>query len=213
MLKRGCGSAVKSSALQEASLRQPHTPSISGKNDENAATSREHERSRLDEVLVLKMPQLYYTANRVINNFADSEDAVQDGLLAAFRHIDQFRGDSSLSTWLHSIVRNAARMQLRKKSRLRETAIPDDGGANVEDRHREFFVDTSLDPEEECAREERSRRLAEKLHSLSPYCRSAVQLCVIEGLLLREAAERLGVSTGTVKARLHRARKVLGARI
>ena len=194
-------------------MRQPHTRSISGKNGENAPTLREHERSRLDEVLVIKMPQLYYTANRVINNFADSEDAVQDGLLAAFRHIDQFRGDSSLSTWLHSIVRNAARMQLRKKSRLRETAIPDDGGANADDRHKEFFVDTSLDPEEECAREERSRRLVEKLHFLSPYCRSAVQLCVIEGLLLREAAERLGVSTGTVKARLHRARKVLGARI
>jgi len=193
-------------------LRQPRIASANGENAGNATASREHERFRLDEVLVLKMPQLYYTANRVMNNFADSEDALQEGLLAAFRHIDQFRGDSSLSTWLHSIVRNAARMQLRKKSRLRETVIPDDG-TTVDDRHKEFFIDTSLDPEEECAREERSRLLAKQLKFLSPYCRSAVQLCIIEGLLLREAAERLGVSTGTVKARLHRARKVLGARI
>ena len=188
------------------------TPAANEKNLEDRATLREQERTRFDEVLILKMPQLYYTANRLINNPADSEDALQEGLLAAFRHIDQFRGDSSLSTWLHSIVRNAARMQLRKKSRLRETAIPDDGGSMADDRHKEFFVDTSLGPEEECAREEQNRLLAERMKVLSPTCWSAVQLCVIEGLLLREAAERLGVSTGAVKARLHRARKVLGVR-
>lgn len=163
------------------------------------------------------MPQLYHAANRIINNSADSEDALQEGLLAAFRHIDQFRGESRLSTWLHTIVRNAALRQLRKKSRLRESLILDDVVGDGE-RHEQFFqekflIDSNPDPEEACAREERKRLLAENLKFLSPHCRSVVQLCVIEGLLLREAAEKLGVSTGAVKARLHRARRILAKRI
>jgi RNA polymerase sigma-70 factor (ECF subfamily) len=155
------------------------------------------------------MPHLYYAADRLMHNPADAEDAVQEGLLAAFRHIDQFRGDSNLSTWLHSIVTNAARMQLRKRNRLRETSIPDDSGDTTNDRRTLFFVDRRPDPEQECARKERSRLLAERMKDLSPQARSVVQLCVIDGLLLREAAQKLGVPTGTVKARLHRARKLL----
>ena len=174
---------------------------------------REGQRARLNEVFVINMARLYSTANRLIQNPADSEDALQEGLLAAFRHLDQFRGESNLSTWVHTIVKNAARMQLRKKIRRRETSIPDESGESGEDRHREFFVDRSPDPEQECARKERSRLLAKRMKNLSPHCRSAVQLCIVDGLLLREAAEKLGIPTGTVKARLHRARKFLAQRI
>lgn len=185
-------------------------PAVGGK--VGIAIWEKHGPESLDDVFLINMPNLYFTAKRLLHNSADSEDALQEGLLAAFRHIDQFRGDSQMSTWLHSIVKNAALMQLRKKSRVRETSIPDDTAVE-KDRHKEVFIDSGLDPEEECAREERNRLLADKLKYLSPSCRLAVQLCVIDGLLMREAAQKLGVSTNAVKARLHRARKRLAERI
>ena len=163
----------------------------------------------LEELLASRMPQLYHAAARVLQNPQDSEDALQDGLLSAFIHLNQFQGRSRLSTWLHSIVKNAAHMQLRKRSRSHTTSITDDTADEDGRRADEVLVDSRPSPEEECAREERSRMLIERLGYLSPNYRSVVQVCMIEGLLRREAAEKLGVSMATVKSRLHRACKLL----
>src|SRR5580704_4608334 len=71
----------------------------------------------MKEVLSLRLPSFYRCALRVLGNAADAEDAVQEALLAAYRHIDQFRGQSQMTTWLTTIVRNCALMQLRKRPR------------------------------------------------------------------------------------------------
>src|SRR5271157_3393919 len=63
------------------------------------------------------LPSLYRYAYRFLGNKDDAEDAVQDALLAAYKHLNQFRGDAQLTTWLTAIVINCARMQLRKRSR------------------------------------------------------------------------------------------------
>ena len=60
-------------------------------------------------------PRLFRVADCVLHNSHDSEDALQDGLLSALRHIDQFKGNSQFSTWLFSIVRNSALAKLRKQ--------------------------------------------------------------------------------------------------
>ena len=59
------------------------------------------------------LPSLYRYAYRLLGNTTDAEDAVQDALLAAYKHLNQFRGDAQLSTWLTTIVINCARMHLR----------------------------------------------------------------------------------------------------
>lgn len=71
----------------------------------------------LQHVLSNCLPSLYRRAFRLLRNAADAEDAVQDALLAAYTHMDQFRGRSQMSTWLSAIVHNCARMQLRKRAR------------------------------------------------------------------------------------------------
>src|ERR1700758_2185217 len=63
------------------------------------------------------LPSLYRGAHRILCNAADAEDAVQDALLAAYTHLDQFRGRSKMSTWVTAIVHNSAKMELRRRLR------------------------------------------------------------------------------------------------
>src|SRR5580700_10937698 len=69
----------------------------------------------MKEVLSRRLPSFYWCALRLLGNAADAEDAVQEALLAAYQHIDQFKGQSQMTTWLTTIVRNCALMQLRKR--------------------------------------------------------------------------------------------------
>ena len=72
---------------------------------------------KLQDVLSLRLRSFYRCAFRLLGNAADAEDAVQEALLAAYKHINQFRAQSQISTWLTTIVRNCALMQLRKRPR------------------------------------------------------------------------------------------------
>ena len=72
---------------------------------------------KLQEVLSVRLPYFYRCALRVLGNAADAEDAVKEAVLAAYKHINQFRGRSQISTWLTTIVRNCALMQLRRRPR------------------------------------------------------------------------------------------------
>ena len=69
----------------------------------------------LDNVVSRYLPMFYKRAFQFLGNATDAEDAVQDALLSAYKHLGQFRGQAQLSTWLTSIVTNAARMQLRRR--------------------------------------------------------------------------------------------------
>src|SRR6202162_6358208 len=71
----------------------------------------------MQAVLSLRLPSFYRCALRVLGNAADAEDAVQEALFAAYRHIDQFRGQAQTATWLTTIVRNSALKQLLKRPR------------------------------------------------------------------------------------------------
>ena len=69
----------------------------------------------LDDLFVSHMPQLYHAAAQVLRHPQDSEDALQEGLMATFRHLNQFQGRPKFSTWLHRIVVNASLMKLRHR--------------------------------------------------------------------------------------------------
>src|SRR5258708_32430580 len=72
---------------------------------------------QLEQILAGGLPPLYRRAYRILGNAADAEDAVQDALLAAYTHMNQFRGQAQISTWLTTIVLNCARLQLRRRPR------------------------------------------------------------------------------------------------
>src|SRR5246127_4129795 len=78
---------------------------------------------QLEQILASGLPPLYRRAYRILGNAADAEDAVQDALLAAYTHFDQFRGQAQISTWLTTIMLNCARLQLRRRPRNVDVSI------------------------------------------------------------------------------------------
>jgi RNA polymerase sigma-70 factor (ECF subfamily) len=161
----------------------------------------------LDSVVSRYLPMFYKRAFRFLGNATDAEDAVQDALLSAYKHLGQFRGQAQLSTWLTTIVTNAARMQLRRRRRSYLSLDQEQGEDGL--TFSERLPDSKPSPEEFCSTSEARERLVEGVKQLSPKLRQAFQLRDIDGLTTKEAALVLGVPQGTVKAQLARARAKL----
>ena len=151
---------------------------------------------------------LYRVALRRLRNVQDAEDAVQDALLSAHEHISQFEGRSQLSTWLTTIVTNAALMKLRRNSRHEMFSLDqdheNDGTAPVP-----LIKDARPTPETIFAQAEMDERLRSAVAHLSPKLRVAIQLCDLEDRPTREVANLLGISSNALKSRVSRARAAL----
>jgi RNA polymerase sigma-70 factor, ECF subfamily len=160
----------------------------------------------MKDVLSLRLPSFYRCAFRLLGNAADAEDAVQEAVLAAYRHIDQFRGQSQMATWLTTIVRNCALMKLRKRSRQIHLSLDEQTGGKEKYFLWERLADTRPSPEEECRNVELIARLQACVVRLSPVLRRTFQLRVLKGFSIFETARILGLPNGTVKAQLARAR-------
>ena len=162
-------------------------------------------REALEELFSRYRGRLYNTAFRVLRNPEDAEDALQEGLLSAFRKLDTFEGRSQFSTWLTRIVFNAAAMQIRRRRPEVVTSIDDQSGPGQQPwAHR--IPDGRANPEEIYAQQERRQIVGRCLQSLPAPYRHAVRLCIVQGLNIREAAEALGLPIGTLKNHLHRAK-------
>ena len=166
-------------------------------------------RRELCAVVSRHLPSFHRKALYHLGNAADAEDAVQDALLSAFRHLGQFRGHAQMSTWLMRIVINSARGQLRKRSRA--THVPLDEPPQVGEAYPllELLPDREPSPEETCRRSNLAAHVAELAQRLPPNLQSAFQLRDLHGMTIREMTKTLGVTEGTVKARISRARAKL----
>ena len=174
-----------------------------------ALKSGTHSSAQMMAVLSHRLPHLHRYALRLLENKADAEDAVQDALLAAFKHLDKFRGEAQLSTWLTAIVINCARMQLRKRSRYIHVSLDSRIGEEQERALSDMLVDDRPNPEAECHRSTLNKRLMKSASQLSPTLRKTFHLRFVHQLSVCETARVLGVPTGTVKAQTARARAKL----
>jgi len=154
---------------------------------------------------------LYQSALKLLGNPEDAEDALQEGMLSAFKNLRRFEGRSKFSSWLTRIVINAALMRLRSQ-RAHQTVSADQPLGEAELTLAEQLADPAPDPERLYARKELRRLLDRNLTELPPDMRTAV-LRDIEGLSTQEEAEALGVPENTLKSRLHRARLQLAEQI
>ncbi len=177
--------------------------------EQRLAVCPEASTREMNDILSRSLLSFHKRAYRYLGNAADADDAVQDALLSAHKHIDQFRGEAQMSTWLTTIVSNAARMKLRSRLRQTHVSLDEPIGEDHEYSLSEQLADRRPNPEDECQSSELRARLQELATQLSPSLRKAFELRALDGLTTREAADILGVPEGTVKAQLTRARAKL----
>ena len=166
-----------------------------------------------DEVAVRSIMQannrrLYRIARGILRNDGEAEDVVQETYVRAFTHLDGFRGDSSLSTWLARIAMNEAlgRLRVRRPSVDVNSLAP----GVLEAQIIPFPHSTpSEDPEKSMAQREIQQVVEHAIDELPDAFRIVLITRVIEGMNLEETAEILGLKPETVKTRLHRARAML----
>lgn len=169
------------------------------------ASARAGERSAIESLLERYQQRVFGFGMRMCGNAEDASDVLQDTLLAAARTVSDFRGDSTLSTWLYTIARSFC-IKKRRRSKY----------APVEEISFDRAVgqpSSMPGPDELAARDETRRALAVALEALDPASREVLILRDIEGLTAPEVAKVTGSSVDAIKSRLHRARGAVRERL
>lgn len=151
--------------------------------------------------------RLYRIARSMLRNDSEAEDAVQEAYVSAFTHMNSFRGESSLPTWLSRIVMNEALGRIRsRRAHVDIDSLRIDG---TKAEIIQFPNAARTDPERTMAQRELLRLVEHATDRLPNVYRVVFVARVIEGLSTEETAEILGLRPETVKTRLHRARRLV----
>ncbi|MEU1602782.1 RNA polymerase sigma factor [Micromonospora matsumotoense] len=169
--------------------------------DDLAAAAARGEPGALDALLTAVRPEVLRLCGRLLPHREDAEEACQDALLAVARGIDRFEGRSSFHTWLYQLTANRARSTYRA---LRRRWQVEAGGVPLPDppdpRRTSVVAGTRLD-------------LLDALDAVRPEVAEALTLRDVLGLPYREIATLLDVPEGTVKSRVHLARRQVRQRL
>jgi RNA polymerase sigma-70 factor (ECF subfamily) len=164
----------------------------------------------LQEMFLASRPKFVGIAYSILRNKEDAEDAVQDAVLSAYVHLRNFEGRSTFTTWFTRIVLNAALMILRKRTNSRISSLPDPCISD-ENPWTERIPASQPDPEMVCAEGETLQLIDVLLGKMNPVLRQSFTMIYYDELSSREACTLLGVSVGTFKSRVFRARRHLMA--
>ncbi len=156
---------------------------------------RRGELGAFEELYGQHAARLFNLAVRMLGSTADAEDAVQDTFLAAHRRLDSFRGEAALGTWLYKLAVNQCLDRLRSRAAREGQATDslDEPVGAPQPRARRDSVVERMDLRSAIARLPQGGRTVFVLHD-------------VEGLEHREIAKLLGISEGTSKSQLHKAR-------
>ena len=156
---------------------------------------------------------VYLTLFSIVKNETEAEDGAQETVISAYRHLASFRGDAKFSTWLTTIAINEGRKRLRKAKRAAEESIEEEVEAHEGDYSPAPLTDWREIPLEALERKELREALRVAVAELPDIYRQVFTLRDLEELNVEETAQALGITTGAVKVRLHRARMMLQERL
>lgn len=171
--------------------------------------ARAGDRRALEKLLERHQGAVYRFGMKMCGEAEDAKDVLQETLFAAVRTLPDFRGASSISTWLYTIARSFC-LKKRRTSKFapeRIESLEAQGEASAE------VADARRTPEEDAAARQTKQVLEAAIAELDPMYREVLVLRDIEGLPAAEVAEILGLTVEAVKSRLHRARVAVRERV
>lgn len=196
---------LRNGGIDNMEAPQSHTRDEHGP----AVRIREASIGELEDAVSRNLSVFYKRAYRYVGDLHDAEDAVQDALLSAYKHLDQFQGTAKITTWLTTIVTNSALTQLRRRPRHSHISMDEKIGDEQELCVSDTLADIRPSPEDECVRSDLRGHIMQFVTELSPSLRKAIELRDLEGLTTSEGARILGVAEGTFKSQVSRARSKL----
>jgi RNA polymerase sigma-70 factor (ECF subfamily) len=172
-----------------------------------AQTESVLELADFDEVVRLYRPRIFRYLMASLADRDVAESLTQDCFLKAYNARHQFRGESSLSTWLTRIALNLIRDHLRSR-RMRFWQKTRDTAVDVVDIS-DWIPDGASSPEAICLQQERVKEVWQAVEKLSRQQRNVFLLRFVEEMELSEIAESTGMNTSTVKSHLYRALRIV----
>ena len=172
--------------------------------------ARTGDRQALEDLLSRHQRRVYRFGLKMCRDPEDAKDVLQETLLAVARTVKDFRGASSVSTWLYTIARSFC---IKKRRRPRSAPVAELSLETDRPAAAASLPDASPAPDRLVEDHETRSALDAALASLSAPHREVIVLRDVEGLSAGEVAEVTGLSVDAVKSRLHRARAVLRARL
>jgi len=184
------------------------TPAPSAADGENELIRRAKARdgAAIRAILQANNRRLFRIARGILRNDSEAEDVVQETYVRALIHLDEFRGQSSLSTWLTRIAMNEAMGRMRGRRPALQLDLERDEKPRAEVIQ---FPTTSSDPEKSVAQRQIQAVVERAIDELPETFRLVFIARVIEEMSIEQTAELLGLKPETVKTRLHRARSML----
>ncbi len=193
----------------EAPMAGDSSPLIYAEESILVDQARDGDAEAFEQLVQPQMSKAYRVALRITGNREDAEDAIQQAMLKAYAHIDQFHSKSRFSTWLLRITINEALGKLRKQraenAHLSYGSVAEDGADPVE----MIRAKDDARPEILYVKQEKQRLLWEAIDGLRGTSRAVVWLLGLEERQTKETARILNLSEAAVKARFLRARRKL----
>jgi len=171
--------------------------------------ARDRDEAAIRSIMKSNNRKLYRLARGILRNDSEAEDVVQETYVLAFTHLDSFRGESGLSTWLSRIAINEALGRLRRQRPAVEWTSLQPGELENNAQIIQFPLSAVSDPEKTMAQREIQQVVEHAIDDLPEAFRIVFMTRVVEGMNVEETADILGLKPETVKTRLHRARAML----
>jgi RNA polymerase sigma-70 factor (ECF subfamily) len=144
--------------------------------------------------------KMYAVCLRYANNAEDAQDLLQEGFIKVYRNLHRFRAEGSFEGWIRRVFINSSIEHLRKKSVQM---------SKVTDKEEDTIEDADISALDSLAEKD----IINLVQELSPGYRTVFNLYVIEGYSHKEIGEQLGISEGTSKSQLARARSILQKKV
>ena len=165
------------------------------------------DRAAFEHVMRRYNRRLYRLARATLRDDTEAEDALQEAYIAAYRHLDRFRGEAALGTWLSRLVLNECLARLRRNTR--RNAIAPIISPAAEERLEDMATSTLENPDDAAMRDEMREMLERRIDELPDGYRTVFVLRCVEELSVEETAACLDLPEATVRTRQFRARSLL----